>query len=166
VSGAGAPSLAIDGIGRGLQVAVVASLWHTSVMDGLVAGAERALVQAGASYTLHRVPGAFELPLLCQAVARAGSDAVIALGVIVRGGTPHFEYVCHSATDGLTRVALQTGVPIGFGLLTTDTEEQALDRAGLPGSREDKGREAVEAALSVALTLRGLQSAGSVGFGR
>ena len=166
MSGDGAPSFVIDGIGRGLRVAVVASLWHTPVMAGLVAGAERALAESGATYTLHRVPGAFELPLVCQALAREGRDAVIALGVIIRGGTPHFEYVCQSATDGLTRVALETAVPIGFGLLTTDTEEQALDRAGLPDSREDKGREAVEAALSVVLTLRGLQPTGAVGFGR
>ena len=89
---------------------------------------------------------------------------VVALGVVIRGGTPHFDYVCSAATDGLTRVAIDTGVPIGFGVLTCDDEAQALDRAGLPGSHEDKGREAVEAALSTVLTLRALTPPASVGF--
>ena len=104
-----------------------------------------------------RVPGAFELPVVVAELARQPYDAVVALGVVIRGGTPHFEYVCPAATDGLTRVALDTGVPVGFGLLTCDDEEQALDRAGLPGSVEDKGREAVEAALATALTLAALR---------
>lgn len=165
MSGQGAPQLETGAV-QGLRVAVVASQWHKAVMDGLVAGACRALTAADATYAVHRVPGAFELPVVAQALARADHDAVIALGVVIRGGTPHFEYVCRAATDGLTRVALQTGVPIGFGLLTTDDEAQALDRAGLPDSREDKGREAVEAALATAVTLRALHPAGSVGFGR
>lgn len=146
MSGAGAPNLRIDAAGA--RVVIVASSWHTEVMDGLIAGAQAALADAGVSeIDLVRAPGSFELPLLCQAHASHGADAVIALGVIIRGGTPHFEYVSAAATDGLTRVALDTGVPVGFGLLTCDNDEQALDRAGLPGSREDKGREAVEAAL-------------------
>jgi 6,7-dimethyl-8-ribityllumazine synthase len=156
MSGAGAPTLFVDG--EGARVAVVASRWHTEVMDGLIAGAERALADAKvADVTIERAPGSFELPLLCQAYARAGYDAVIALGVIIRGGTPHFEYVSAAATDGLSRVALDTGVPIGFGLLTCDDEAQALDRAGLPDSHEDKGREAVEAALSAWNVLRTLR---------
>jgi len=163
MSGAGAPDLAIDGV-AGLRVAVVASSWHTVVMDGLVGGASRALDELGATYDVIRVPGAFELPLVAKAATASGYDAVVALGVVIRGGTPHFEYVCQAATDGLTRVALDTGVPVGFGLLTCDTEAQAIARAGLPGSPEDKGREAVEAALSVVLTLRGLSPRGSVGF--
>ena len=140
-----------------LRVAVVASSWHQQVMDGLVAGAQEALdaYRVGSSQ-LVRVPGAFELPVVTQALARQGYDAVVALGVIIRGGTPHFEYVSAAATDGLSRVALDTGVPIGFGLLTTDDDAQALDRAGLPDSREDKGREAVEAALSAWNVLRTL----------
>ena len=88
----------------------------------------------------------------------------MALGVVIRGGTPHFEYVCKAATDGLGQVALETGVPVGFGLLTCDNEAQALARAGFPDSAEDKGREAVEAAVSTAVTLRGLVPRGSVGF--
>ena len=155
MSGAGAPQLSIDATGA--KVAIVASSWHTVVMDGLIAGAQAALADAQVEdVTLVRAPGSFELPILCQAYARKGFDAVIALGVIIRGGTPHFEYVSAAATDGLTRVALDTGVPIGFGLLTTDDDAQALDRAGLPDSREDKGREAVEAALAAWNVLRDL----------
>ena len=101
-----------------------------------------------------RVSGSFELPVVAQALAKEGYDAVVALGVVIRGGTPHFEYVCSATTDGLSRVALDTGTPIGFGLLTCDTEEQALDRAGLEGSSEDKGYEATAAALGTALTMR------------
>jgi len=163
MSGSGAPSLALARI-PGLRVAVVASSWHDQVMDGLVAGAERALDEHGVTYELVRVAGAFELPIVAKAAVAAGFDAVVALGVVIRGGTPHFEYVSSATTDGLTRVALDTGVPVGFGVLTCDTEEQALARAGLPGSVEDKGREAVEAALSTVATLRGLAPKGSVGF--
>jgi 6,7-dimethyl-8-ribityllumazine synthase len=153
VSGAGAPDQPpVDC--HDLKVAIVAASWHEQVMDGLVEGALRAMrdyrVEAPA---LVRVPGAFELPVVAGALATQGYDAVVALGVVIRGGTPHFEYVCSAATDGLTRVAVDTGVPVGFGLLTCDDEEQALARAGLPGSVEDKGREAVEAALATALTL-------------
>ncbi len=140
--------------GSDLKVAVVASSWHDQVMDGLLAGAEEALdrYQVGTSQVV-RVPGAFELPVVALALAQDGYDAVVALGVVIRGGTPHFEYVCSAATDGLTRVALDTGVPIGFGLLTCDTEQQALDRAGLEGSVESKGYEATAAALQTARTL-------------
>jgi len=149
VSGAGAPQLEIDA--SGLQIAVLATTWHANITDGLLAGAERALKAAGNSeYEIWRVPGAFELPLAAKYAIEAGADVVIALGVVIRGSTPHFEYVCNAATDGLTRVQLDTGVPIGFGLLTVDTEQQALDRAGLPNSKEDKGQEAVEAAVLMA----------------
>ncbi|GAA3526848.1 6,7-dimethyl-8-ribityllumazine synthase [Aeromicrobium flavum] len=155
MAGHGAPELSVDGAGA--KVAVVASSWHTEVMDGLVAGAERALKEAGVSdVTLVRAAGSFELPIIAQGCAKAGFDVVVALGVIIRGGTPHFEYVSAATTDGLSRVALDTGVPVGFGLLTCDDEQQALHRAGLPGSGEDKGREAAEAALAAWVTLRGL----------
>jgi 6,7-dimethyl-8-ribityllumazine synthase len=103
---------------------------------------------------LVRVPGSFELPVVAGALANQGFDAVVALGVVIRGGTPHFDYVCRAATDGLTRVALDNGIAVGFGLLTCDTEEQALDRAGLEGSHEDKGYDAASAALLTATTLR------------
>jgi 6,7-dimethyl-8-ribityllumazine synthase len=154
MSGAGSPTdQPVDC--SDLRVAVVAASWHEQVMDGLVAGAQEAL----AAYQVRtsdvvRVPGSFELPVVAQACAQQGYDAVVALGVVIRGGTPHFDYVCTAATDGLNRVALDTGVPIGFGLLTCDTEEQALDRAGIDGSSESKGYEATAAALLTAQTLR------------
>jgi 6,7-dimethyl-8-ribityllumazine synthase len=142
-----------------LRVAVVASSWHTQVMDGLLAGAQRALdayeVEAP---EIVRVPGSFELPVVAKALAERGYDAVVALGVVIRGGTPHFDYVCQAATDGLTRVTLDTGIPVGFGVLTCDDEQQALDRAGLEGSSEDKGYEATSAALVTATTLRDVRS--------
>jgi 6,7-dimethyl-8-ribityllumazine synthase len=139
------------------SVAVVAASWHTEVMDGLLAGAQRALDAHGVTDAeIVRVPGTFELPVVADALAEE-HDAVVALGVVIRGGTPHFEYVCAAATDGLTRVALDHGVPVGFGVLTCDTDEQALDRAGLPGSSEDKGWEATAAALATARTLAGLR---------
>ncbi|HET7351156.1 MAG TPA: 6,7-dimethyl-8-ribityllumazine synthase [Marmoricola sp.] len=138
-----------------LRVAIVASSWHDQVMDGLIAGAREALKAYNVGEVEEvRVPGSFELPVVAAALARRGVDAVVALGVVVRGGTPHFDYVCSAATDGLNRVALDTGVPVGFGLLTCDTEEQALDRAGLEGSSESKGYEATAAALQTARTLR------------
>ena len=139
-----------------LRVAVVAASWHEQVMAGLVAGAERALAAyAVTDMCVLRVPGSFELPVAAQALAR-DHDVVVALGVVIRGGTPHFDYVCSAATDGLGRVALDAGVPVGFGLLTCDTEQQALDRAGLHGSVEDKGYEATAAALATARTLHDL----------
>jgi 6,7-dimethyl-8-ribityllumazine synthase len=152
VSGHGAPEVIVDG--AGLRVGVVAAQWHTELADALLAGARRALADAGVSDVVEvRVPGAFELPVAAQVLA-ARCDAVVALGLVIRGGTPHFEYVCSAATDGLTRVALDSGVPVGFGLLTCDTEEQARERSGLPGSREDKGHEAATAALATAVALR------------
>ena len=137
-----------------LRVAIVAASWHRPVMAGLVAGAQRACADFQvADPRLVRVPGTFELPVVASALARQGYDAVVALGVVIRGGTPHFEYVCNAATDGLGRVALDHTVPVGFGVLTCDTEQQALDRAGLEESSEDKGYEATAAALVTARTL-------------
>ena len=155
MSGAGQPTLdRIDG--SGMAVGVVAASWHETVMDGLLGGSLRALADSGVeSPVVVRAPGSFELPVLASALA-ARCDAVVALGVVIRGGTPHFDYVCDAVTSGLTRVALDSGVPVGFGVLTCDTEQQALDRAGLDGSSEDKGYEAAHAALATALTLRSL----------
>ena len=154
MSGEGAPKITLEGA-RDLRVAVVAARWHEDVMNGLLGGALSALEEAGVHDPLVvRVAGSFELPVAAARLARAKYDAVIALGVIIRGETPHFDFVCQAATDGLTRVAVDTGVPIGFGVLTCDTVEQALARAGLPGSGEDKGREATEAALAAELVLR------------
>lgn len=138
-----------------LRVGVVAARWHEEVMAGLVDGALRALASAGVQDPLVlRVPGSFELPVACARLARARYDVLVALGVVIRGDTPHFDYVCRAATEGLVRVTVDTGVPVGFGLLTCDDEAQALDRSGLPGSTEDKGFEAAQAALATVLALR------------
>jgi 6,7-dimethyl-8-ribityllumazine synthase len=157
MSGKGAPEAGnVDA--SDLRIVVVAGTWHDVITDGLIAGARRVLDASGASWQLVRVPGSFELPVTAKVALDAGADAVVALGVIIRGGTPHFEYVSSAATDGLTRVALDTGKPVGFGVLTLDDEQQGLDRAGLPGSKEDKGAEAADAALRTALVLRSLRT--------
>jgi 6,7-dimethyl-8-ribityllumazine synthase len=157
MSGAGSPDQKpVDC--HDLRVAIVAASWHEVVMDGLVDGAQRACkdYQVEAP-VLVRVPGTFELPVVAAALAGHGYDAVVALGVVIRGGTPHFDYVCNAATDGLTRVALDHQTAVGFGVLTCDDEQQALDRAGLPGSHEDKGYEAASAALVTAQTLKSMK---------
>ena len=154
MSGDGAPEIITDG--TGLKVTIVAGRWHEEITDGLLAGARRVLAASGAEVTEVRVPGSFELPVVSRAALDAGADAVVALGVIIRGGTPHFEFVSDAATSGLTQVAILTGKPVGFGVLTLEDEQQGLDRAGLPGSKEDKGAEAAEAALATAVVLRGL----------
>ncbi|MEV0798642.1 6,7-dimethyl-8-ribityllumazine synthase [Kribbella sp. NPDC050281] len=156
MSGSGAPSIEIPRV-EGARVAVVAAQWHPKVTDALVAGSIRALDDAGVTdYTVVRVPGSFELPVASLHAAKNGYDAVIALGVVIRGDTPHFEYVCQAATEGLMQVGVTTGIPVGFGVLTCDNDPQALDRAGLPDSREDKGYEATQAALSTLLAIREL----------
>jgi 6,7-dimethyl-8-ribityllumazine synthase len=161
VSGAGAPSLDIDG--RGYTVEIIASSWHDAVMDGLIGGATKACENAGAQYRLTRVPGCFELPVVAESLARFWESkgrpqglAIVALGVIIRGGTPHFEFIADATTRGLTDVARNHEVPVGFGVLTCDTEKQALERAGLPDSKESKGKEAVEAALATARVIANL----------
>ena len=156
MSGAGSPDITADG--TGLKITIVAGQWHEEISNGLLAGAHRWLAASGAEVTEIRVPGSFELPVVSKAALEAGADAVVALGVIIRGGTPHFEYVSAAATDGLTRVALDTGKPVGFGVLTLDDEQQGLDRAGLPGSKEDKGAEAAEAAVATAIVLRAIRA--------
>lgn len=157
MSGAGAPKITADG--TDLKVAIVAASWHTEIMDALVAGAQQCLEEAGCTdVETVRVPGSFELPVVAKELAKS-NDAVVALGVVIRGGTPHFDYVCEAATTGLTTVSLETETPIGFGVLTCDDEQQARDRSGLPGSSESKGHEAASAALATAATLRELRSA-------
>lgn len=157
MAGHGAPQTGAEELAAaaGLRVAIIAASWHTVVMDGLLAGAARAVADAGAEARVVRVPGTFELPVAAARLA-GGYDAVVALGVVIRGGTPHFEYVCQGATAGLTDVSVRTGVPVGFGVLTCDDEQQALDRAGLEGSNEDKGYEATAAALQTAAVLAAL----------
>jgi 6,7-dimethyl-8-ribityllumazine synthase len=148
----GSPALQVDG--SGLRVAIVAASWHTTVMDGLIDGARRGLADAGVGpVELVRVPGAFELPVACSRLA-SSYDALVALGVVIRGGTPHFDYICQAVSTGLTDVSVRTGVPVGFGVLTCDDDQQALDRAGLGGSTEDKGYEAATAAVATVVALR------------
>lgn len=156
MSGAGSPEqLEIDG--TGLRVVVIAALWHEQVMTGLLDGALAALANAGVTdVRVIRVPGTIELSVAAAKVAATGVDAIVALGVVIKGGTPHFDYVCQSATFGLTQVAVQTGVPVGFGVLTCDNEVQAFERAGLHNSREDKGGESALAAIGTAVALREL----------
>ena len=157
MSGSGAPgSRPVDA--RGLSLAIVATRWHDEVTSALVASAVRTAAECGVEEpTVVRVSGAVELPVVAQALA-ATHDAVAALGLVLRGGTPHFEYVCDAVTYGLTRVALDSHTPVGNGVLTCDTDEQARARSGLPGSSEDKGREAVLAALDTAVVLKALRT--------
>jgi 6,7-dimethyl-8-ribityllumazine synthase len=155
MSGAGSPTITTNG--RGLKVTIVAGQWHEEITNGLLAGARRVLAESGAEVTEVRVLGSFELPVVSRAALESGADAVVALGVIIRGGTPHFEYVSDAATSGLTQVSILTGKAVGFGVLTLDDEQQGLDRAGLPGSKEDKGAEAAEAALATAVLLRDIR---------
>ncbi|MGH3328444.1 MAG: 6,7-dimethyl-8-ribityllumazine synthase [Streptomycetales bacterium] len=156
MSAGGAPDLRLRGAGE-LRAGVVAAQWHREITDALLDGALRALHEVGIGEpTVLRVPGSFELPVAARALAERGYHALVCLGVVIRGGTPHFDYVCQAATWGLTEVTLRTGVPVGFGVLTCDTQEQAYDRSGLPGAKEDKGYEAALAALGTALALRDL----------
>ncbi|WP_046321685.1 6,7-dimethyl-8-ribityllumazine synthase [Mycobacterium sp. UM_Kg1] len=142
-----------------VRLAIVASTWHTRICDALLAGARKVAADAGIPEpTVVRVLGAIEIPVVAQEVAR-NHDAVVALGVVIRGATPHFDYVCDAVTQGLTRVSLDAATPVANGVLTVNDEEQALDRAGLPDSTEDKGAQAAAAALSTALTLRELRAA-------
>ena len=155
----GSPTVTVDG--SGLRVALIAASWHRQVMDGLIEGARRGLADAGVTDVgFVEVPGTFELSVAAARLA-PHHDAVVALGVVIRGGTPHFDYVCQAATTGLTEVSVRTGVPVGFGVLTCDDEQQALDRAGLAGSQEDKGYEAAAAAVATAVALRDLPALGS-----
>lgn len=157
MSGHGSPTLSLEGA-HTLSVTIVAGQWHETIAEGLLQGAIRVLEAHSVRYSVIRVPGSFELPVVCKAALEGGADAVVALGVIIRGGTPHFDYVSSAATSGLTDVALMTGKPVGFGVLTLDDEQQGIDRAGFEGSTEDKGAEAAEAALATALLLSDLKS--------
>ncbi len=157
MSGHGVPDLP-DIDASDVSLAIVASTWHTTICDALLDGAVRAAKQLGVTDpAIVRVLGAIEIPVAAQALA-AKYDAVVALGVVIRGETPHFDYVCDAVTQGLTRVSLDESTPVANGVLTTNTEAQALDRAGLPNSGEDKGAQAVAAALSTAVVLRDIRS--------
>ena len=156
MSGQGRPELAtVDA--AGLSLAIAATRWNAEITDSLVDRATAAAKACGVTDPLVvRVAGAVELPVVAQELAKR-YDAVACLGAVIRGGTPHFEYVCDAVTAGLTRVALDEGTPVGNGVLTCNTIEQARDRSGLPDSSEDKGWEAVVAALDTAILLRALR---------
>ncbi|MEV0993793.1 6,7-dimethyl-8-ribityllumazine synthase [Nonomuraea sp. NPDC050202] len=154
MSGEGRPGVAVPDA-SGLTVGVVAASWHAKITDQLVSRAVQACDDSGASATVVRVPGSLEIPVVAQALARR-CDAVVALGAVIRGETAHFDYVCDSVTSGLTRISLDEETPIGNGVLTVENMDQALDRSGLPGSKEDKGYESAIAALETALLLRTL----------
>jgi 6,7-dimethyl-8-ribityllumazine synthase len=155
--GPGVPEVpAIDA--TGLRLGIVVSTWHGEICEALLAGARKVATESGIDNpTVVRVLGAIEIPVVAQELAR-NHDAVVALGVVIRGATPHFDYVCDAVTQGLTRVSLDASTPVANGVLTTNNEEQALDRAGLPTSAEDKGAQAAGAALAAALTLRDLRA--------
>ena len=139
MSGEGAPGERPDG--SGLRIAVVAGRWHADIVDALLDGAVAGARACGAEAEAVRAPGAVELPYVADAAARSGRfDAVVCLGVVIRGGTPHFDYVCRVAADGCLRVSLDHHLPVGFGVLTVDTIEQARERL-------DKGAEAVRAVI-------------------
>lgn len=155
MSKSGAPALSAPK--SDLSVAVISTQWHLEIVDSLVKGAVRACRQSGISPTLVQVPGTVELSVTAARLAPR-FDALVALGVVIRGGTPHFEYVCQSVTQGLTHVSVTTGRPVGFGVLTCNTVDEALERCGLPTSSEDKGYEAAVAAIATAHTLRELEN--------
>jgi len=160
MSGAGRPAAARVGA-AGLTLAIVAAKWHAEITDSLVDRAVAAAKECGIDDPLLvRVPGAVELPVVAAELAR-DHDAVVCLGAVIRGGTPHFEYVCDAVTYGLARVALDSGKPVGNGVLTCDTLEQARDRSGRDSSAEDKGWEAVVAALETTLVLQTLRDKAS-----
>jgi len=163
MSGEGRPAEAGELNAAGLRLGIAAAQWHPKISETLLERALAVAADAGIlAPTVVRVPGSLELPVVCQELARR-HDAVVALGVVIRGGTPHFDYVCDSVTAGLTRIALDEATPIGNGVLTCNTEDQAVDRSGLPGSVEDKGADACVAALRTALALRVLRGAGERG---
>ncbi|GAB3717621.1 6,7-dimethyl-8-ribityllumazine synthase [Nocardiopsis nanhaiensis] len=141
----------------GMSVGIVTTRWNAPIIEPMLANALDVVKSSGAAETIVvTVAGAVEIPVVAQELARK-HDAVIVLGAVIRGGTPHFDYVCQSVTHGLTEVALRESTPVGNGVLTCDTLEQARDRAGLPGSVENKGAEAALAALDTAVALRGLR---------
>ncbi|GAB2754552.1 6,7-dimethyl-8-ribityllumazine synthase [Salinifilum aidingensis] len=161
MSGEGRPRVDVPRAG-GLRIGIAAIRWHAQFVEQMLVRAQEAAREAGAAEpTVVRVPGSVELPVVCQQLAHQ-HDAVVALGVVVRGSTPHFDYVCDSVTQGLTRVALDESTAVGNGVLTCETDQQALERAGFEDSVEDKGFEATAAALETALVLRDLRG-GDIG---
>jgi 6,7-dimethyl-8-ribityllumazine synthase len=143
----------------GSKVTIISARWHQEICDALVTGAKRALNEAGVEdIEFIYVPGSFELPLAAQFALNSGADAAVVLGVVLRGETPHFDYVCQGVTEGVMQVSLNLNKPIGFGVLTVDTVEQAVARSGVPGSKEDKGYDSALAALELLRVKRELES--------
>ena len=142
--------------GQGFRFAIVVSRWNDGLTSKLAAGAREALLEAGVpenSIDTFQVPGAFELPVTCQKAAETGEyDAVIALGVVIRGDTPHFDYVAGQAAAGILQASMQTGIPVMFGVITADTMQQALDRSG--EKSDNKGYEAAQSALEMVTLFR------------
>ena len=141
---------------KGLKIAIIATRFNDLIVDRLVGGAVDYLKRHGceeSDITLVRIPGAFEMPIICQKLAQTGKyNGIIALGAVIRGATPHFDFVANEATKGLAQVSLQSGIPVGFGLLTTDTIEQAVERAGTKA-----GNKGVDAAAALLETVRVLE---------
>ncbi len=149
MSGEGAPQIAIPKLDN-VRVAIVSSQWHMQICQALVDGARRACEEAEVpEIHVEWTPGSFELPLASAYLLGSGYDAVVAVGLVLRGETPHFDFVCDGVTSGLMDLMLDMRKPIGFGVLMCDTIDQAKARAGLPGSVEDKGFEAANAALQM-----------------
>ncbi len=134
-----------------LKIAVVSASWHPEICNSLVQGAKKALAQSGCkSVSFHKVAGSFEIALAAQKLLDAGADGVVALGLVLRGDTPHFDYICQGVTNGIMQVSLSRNKPIGFGVLMCENLTQARDRAGFKESKSDKGFEAATAAINLA----------------
>jgi 6,7-dimethyl-8-ribityllumazine synthase len=135
------------------KVAIISSSWHLDICNDLIAGAQRALIRAQVkSIDIRYVPGSFELPLAAQKAFEEGFDAVVVVGLVLMGETPHFDYVCQGVTQGVMNVQLKFSKPIGFGVLMCNDLAQAIARSGAPGSKEDKGFDSAIAALSFVRT--------------
>lgn len=149
MSGAGAPAISILKV-PGAKVAIISSQWHLEICQALVAGAQRACAEANlGELRVDWVPGSFELPLAAAMILDSGYDAAVVVGLVLRGETPHFDFVCEGVTRGIMDLTLKSRKPIGFGVLMCDTLDQAVARSGLPGSGEDKGFDAAAAALQM-----------------
>ncbi len=143
-----APQVAVKELPNA-KIAIISATWHDDICSDLIAGAKRACDAAKASSTVIRVPGSFELPLAAQLAFEKGFDAAVVLGVVIQGETPHFDYVCQGVTQGVMDVSLKFSKPIGFGVLTVNTLEQAIARCGRPESFEDKGFDSAVAAIEL-----------------
>ena len=144
-----APTISLKPL-PGAKVAIISSSWHLDICNDLIAGAKRALTEAQVgTIEVQFVPGSFEIPLAAQYAFEAGFDAVVALGLVLKGDTPHFDYVCQGVTQGVIDVSLKHSKPIGYGVLMCNDLDQAIDRCGRATSKEDKGYDSAVAALEL-----------------